>query len=128
MHHATGDDVNKPALIEGKDPWEWMQDYDAERFGQVILDPAEQARWSRALMLGGLPYMWRKASVLRDLIYTKLAVQPGHRVLLIGECLAACGFLSDLQKQTTDTGQLTVFDITDEARDRYFSQERGRGG
>jgi len=49
-----------------EDPWAWMQPYDARRFGEVILDKTEQERWCRAVLLGGLPFMWRKAEAARN--------------------------------------------------------------
>ena len=64
-----------------------MQAYDVKRFGEVILDPTEQARWCRAVMLGGLPYMWHKASAVRAMIFDRLALRPNDTVLLLGECL-----------------------------------------
>src|SRR3974390_2230073 len=73
------------------DPWAWMQPYYARRFGEVILDKKEQERWCRAVLLGGLPFMWRKAKVARDLIYDRLELRPGAKVLIIGESLAPCG-------------------------------------
>ena len=39
-------------------PWSYLQPNDVARFGPAILDPAEQKRWSSALFLGGLSYMW----------------------------------------------------------------------
>ena len=49
--------------MENEDPWAWMQPHDVRRFGEVIMDPKEQERWCRAVLLGGLPFMWRKAEV-----------------------------------------------------------------
>ena len=51
------------------DPWDWMQPYDVQRFGEVILDRKEQERWWRAFMLGGLPFMWREAEAALKVIY-----------------------------------------------------------
>ena len=71
--------------IEGKDPWDWMQPYDVRRFGEVILDRVEQERWCRAVLVGWLPYMWRKAAVAKQLIYDRLGLRAGDKVLVIGE-------------------------------------------
>ena len=39
--------------MENEDPWAWMQPHDVRRFGEVIMDPKEQERWCRAVLLGG---------------------------------------------------------------------------
>jgi ubiquinone/menaquinone biosynthesis C-methylase UbiE len=114
--------------MENEDPWRWMQPYDVRRFGEVILDPAEQERWCRAVLLGGLPFMWRKAEVARNLIYDRLELRPGDKVLVIGECIEACGFVDDMRARIGPTGEVKVFDITDEARDNYIAKRKGRGG
>jgi len=111
-----------------EDPWAWMQPYDARRFGEIILDKNEQERWCRAVLLGGLPYMWRKAKPARDLIYDRLELRPGDKVLIIGECIEPCGFIDDIKARIGHHGDITVFDITDEARDNYIAKKRGRGG
>ncbi len=73
--------------MEFEDPWAWMQPYDVRRFGDAILDRKEQECWCRAVLLGGLPFMWRKAEVVRNLIYNRLELQAGDEVLIIGECI-----------------------------------------
>ena len=79
-------------------PWDWMQPHDAARLGEVIFDPAEQTRWSRAIMLGGLPYMWRKkAKVVRELMYDRMRLRAGDRVFILGESIASCGFVDDIR-------------------------------
>ena len=78
--------------MENEDPWDWMQPYDVRRFGEVIMDPKEQERWCRAVLLGGLPFMWRKAEVARSLIYDRLELREGDKVLIIGECIESCRF------------------------------------
>ena len=117
--------MNKP---DSTNPWDWMQPHDIARFGEVIADPKEQERWCRAVMLGGLPYMWNKASAIRDMVYDKLALRKGDKVLVIGESLESCRFLDDIRERIGPSGELRAIDITDEARDRYFSGFRGRGG
>jgi ubiquinone/menaquinone biosynthesis C-methylase UbiE len=110
-------------------PWEWMQPHDAERMGAVIMDPAEQQRWCRAVMLGGLPYMWRvKAKTVREMVYDRMGFRPGDKVLVIGESVASCGFVEDIRERIGEDGEITVIDITEEARDAYFVDRRGRGG
>ena len=105
-----------------------MQSYDVKRFGEVILDPAEQARWCRAVMLGGLPYMWHKASAPRAMIFDRLALRPNDTVLLLGECLESSGFVDDIRERIGAGGEVRVVDITDEARDAYLAGRRGSGG
>lgn len=110
------------------DPWDWMIAEDTARFGEIIFDREEQKRWSCAVFLGGLPYMWRKATVCRDMIYEKLELAPGDRVLIIGEALDACGFSDDVRERIGPDGELVTVEIMDEARDAYMSGVRGRGG
>ncbi|MGB8281978.1 MAG: hypothetical protein WCE74_13685, partial [Pseudolabrys sp.] len=114
--------------MENEDPWAWMQPYDVRRFGDVIMDRKEQERWCRAVLLGGLPFMWRKAEVARNLIYDRLELREGDKVLVIGECIEACGFTDDIRNWIGPGGEIKVFDITDEARDNYITKKRGRGG
>ena len=114
--------------IEGKGPWDWMQPHDVRRFGEVILDPAEQERWCRAVLLGGLPYMWRKAGVAKEIIYDRLGLKAGDKVLIIGESIESCAFIDDIRARVGPSGEIRVFDITDEARDAYIAKKRGSGG
>ena len=109
-------------------PWDWLQPHDYARLGDVIRDPQEQTRWCRAVMLGGLPFMWNRASVVKDLVYNKLTLRDGDRVLVIGESVESCGFIDDIRARIGSRGDLRVIDITDEARDAYFAGKRGRGG
>lgn len=76
----------------------------------------------------GLPFMWRKAEVARNLIYDRLELREGDKVLVIGECIEACGFTDDIRNRIGPGGEIKVFDITDEARDNYITKKRGRGG
>jgi hypothetical protein len=106
-----------------------MQPHDVRRWGEVIMDPAEQQRWCRAVMLGGLPYMWRvKAATVRELAYEKLDLRAGDKVFIIGESVESCGFIDDIRARLGPGGEIKVVDITDEARDRYMSGERGKHG
>jgi hypothetical protein len=110
------------------DPWAWMQSYDVRRFGEVNQDKTEQERWCRAVLLAGLPFMWRKAEVARNVIYDQLELDIGDKVLLIGECIEPCGFVDDIRARIGTQGDIKVIDITDEARDNYLAKKRGRGG
>lgn len=117
--------------MDGKDsddPWDWLQPEDVRRFGEVILDRDEQKRWSQAVFLGGLAYMWRHAPVPRGLIFEKLELAPGDRVLVLGEAVEGCGFGADMRARVGAGGEVRVIDIVDEARDAYLAGARGRGG
>lgn len=118
----------KDAEKDPDDPWDWMLPEDGARFGDVIFDREEQKRWSCAVFLGGLGYMWRKAAVCRELIYEKLEIGPGDKVLLIGEALEGCGFSDDVRARIGDGGELKAVEIMDQARDAYMAGVRGRGG
>ena len=110
-------------------PWDWIGPEERRLLGDIIADPEEQARWCKAIVFGTLPYMWReKAAVVRELAYDKLELQPGHRVLLIGECLRECGFIDDIRKRIGPSGAIHDIDITKEARGAYLAGRRGRGG
>ncbi len=117
---------NQPKSLN---PWDWMQPHDARRMGDVILNPAEQQRWCRAVMLGGLPYMWRvKAATVRNLMYEKLELRKGDKVFIIGESLESCGFIDDVRERIGPSGEIKTVDITDEARDAYAAGRIGCGG
>jgi hypothetical protein len=92
------------------------------------LDREEQERWCRAVLLGGLPFMWRKAEAARNVIYDRLELRPGDKVLIIGECIAPCGFVDDMKQRIGPSGDVHVVHITDEGRDNYIAKKRGRGG
>jgi SAM-dependent methyltransferase len=108
-------------------PWDYLQPNDVERFGPVILDRDEQKRWSSALFLGGLSYMWQKSTVLRDLIFLHLALKAGDRVLLLGEALEGSRFPADIRARIGDAA-LTSIDIIEEARNAMLQRRIGRNG
>ena len=56
--------------MENEDPWAWMQPHDLRRFGEIIMDPKEQERWCRAVLLGGLPFMCRRLRTLQKVSRT----------------------------------------------------------
>ena len=113
--------------MQNDNPWSYLQPNDVERFGTVILDPAEQKRWSSALFLGGLSYMWQKSTALRDLIFLHLALKHGDRVLLLGEALQGSRFPEDIQARIGG-GELTCIDIIEEARNAMLQRRIGRNG
>lgn len=114
----------------GKDttPWDLLQPFDAERFGEVIFNREEQERWSKALFLGGLPYMWRRAVHMLDIIYDLLELRDGDNVFLIGESLESCGFIEDLEERIGKNGKLTAHDIQEDCRNAFLQNQRGAGG
>ncbi len=110
------------------DPWDHFQPFDVQRFGDIILNREEQKRWSLAVLLGGLTYMWDKADVVRNLIYDKLELREGDKVLVLGEVIEGCGFADDIRDRIGPKGEIRVADFTDEARDAYIAGRRGSGG
>jgi SAM-dependent methyltransferase len=109
-------------------PWDLMQQFDADRFGADIFDPKEQARWCRAIMIGGLPYMWRIARPVLDEIYRIAEIRPGDKVLLFGEALESCGFIEDVKALVGAEGEVTPLDIQQHARDMSIGGFRGKNG
>jgi hypothetical protein len=112
------------------DPWGLIQPRDLRRMGEIISVRAEQERWCRAVMLAGaLPFMWRhKAGVVRDFMYDQLRLRTGDKVLIVGEVVEGSGFDEDIRRRIGPEGEIRIIDITDEARDAYFEERRGRGG
>ena len=93
-----------------------------------VFDRKEQERWSRAIWVGGLPYMWRRAAPVLEMIYDLLELKEGDKVFLIGESLESCGFVDDLEELVGKTGLVTALDIQEDCRDAFFNNKRGRGG
>lgn len=121
--------TKEPLSLVKKTAWDFIGEEEKGLLGEIITVREEQTRWCKAMVFGTLPYMWReKASVVRDLAYTKLELFPGARVLLIGECLRTCGFVDDIGKQIGPSGRIHEVDITNEARGAYLSGKRGRSG
>jgi hypothetical protein len=117
--------------MSGKTPWDWAgEDATLTRLlGPTILDPVQQALWCRAIFFGNLPYMWRhKASAVRSLMYDRLALRPGDKVLILGEAIQGCGFDADIRERIGPAGEIKTIDITEEARAAFLSAVRGRGG
>ena len=110
------------------DPWDAMDRAEGERFGATIFDRGEQERWCRALFLGGLPYMWRRAEVPRRVMLDRLALTAGERVLVLGEAIAVSGIDMELRGIVGDGGEVVVVDIIEEARQKYAEGVIGSGG
>ena len=111
-----------------ENPWDFLNAHDVERFGDVILDPKERMRWCGAVLTGGLPYMWWSAETIRQMIYDRLELADGAKVLLIGESNQSCGFDDDIRAQIGRAGELTSIDIIERARSDCFAGLRGANG
>lgn len=121
--------LTRKPLPKDVTPWDLLQPVDESRFGKVVFDRAEQERWAKAMFVGGLPYMWRKAYVVLEMIiYGLLELREGDRVFLIGEALEACGFVEDLRKRVGASGMVTALDIQEDCRNAFFNNQRGVGG
>ena len=123
--------TDKKAFVEpdSNNPWDWLGPQDIERFGASIMDPAERSRWCRAVLICGLPYMWRhKAGPLRELMYGKLELKRGDKVLLIGEDNDGCGFEAELRALVGPEGEVRAIDIQEQARSTTIKGIKGRGG
>jgi SAM-dependent methyltransferase len=116
-------------MTEKENPWDWLQAHDSGRLGDVINDPRERSRWCNAILMGGLPYLWRhKAGPVRELMYQQLALKPTEKVLVLGESLASCGFVADIRQHVGPHGEIRAIDIIEDARDAVTSGRRGRNG
>jgi len=112
-----------------ENPWDWMQPHDAKRLGEVITDPRERERWCNAILVGGLPYLWRyKATPVRDMLYQQLDLRPGDKVLVLGESLESCGFVEDVRARVGAHGEIRAIDLIEQARDAVMGNKRGRNG
>lgn len=109
-------------------PWDLMQQFDADRFGEDIFDPKERARWCRAIMTGGLPYMWRIARPKLEEVYRLAEIEPGQKVLLFGESLESCGFIDDVTELVGPAGEVVPIDFQQYARDMQMQGHRGKNG
>jgi SAM-dependent methyltransferase len=118
----------KNPLPQDATPWDLMQAFDADRFGEDVFDLEQQKRWSTAIFVGGLPYMWRKAYVVLDMIYNLLELEEGDKVFLIGESLQSCGFVDDLKKRVGPSGLVTAIDNQEDCRNAFFHNKVGRSG
>ncbi|MBV9121604.1 MAG: hypothetical protein JOZ39_12920 [Chloroflexi bacterium] len=110
--------------------WDYIQPWDIERFGEVIMDKAERRRWGTIYSIGGgLAYMWQElAKPMREFLTALLELRPGDKVLMVGEALEPCGFIEDVQSRIGPEGELQTFEIIEEARKRVFAGDRGANG
>lgn len=111
-------------------PWEYIQDWDRARVGDMVDDAEQRANWMVAAQVaGGLPYIWRElARQISDIAYGLLEVRAGDRVLLIGEGIKPAGWDEDLRGIVTETGQVDTFEIILDGREAVLSGRRGRNG
>lgn len=111
-------------------PWKYVQDTDVETFGDEILDPREQRRWSLALAIaGGLPYIWNElAKPVNDIIYGLLELQPGDRVFIIGEGVEAAPWVPDIRALVGPAGTVDAVEIIEDGRNAVEHHLRGRNG
>ena len=45
-------------------PWGYAAPWDVNAVGATINDVEKQRRWSRTILLGGLPYIWRELNAI----------------------------------------------------------------
>ena len=110
-------------------PWGYAQPWDVNALGQTILDPKEQARWARVILLGGLPYIWRElAAPLITIIYSLLEIKRGDKALIIGESIDPCGWAEDIRGLVGETGEVRCFELIERARQATIDLEKGRNG
>ena len=61
-------------------PWGYAQPWDIKALGPSITDVEEQKRWTRTILFGGLPYMWRElAAPMNTIVYSLMEVKPGRQ-------------------------------------------------
>lgn len=92
------------------------------------MDRHEQERWSGALFLGGLPWIWGQVPVMRDLIFAQLELRRGDRVFVMGEDAEKSGFIQGIAERIGPAGEVIAIDIQRVARDAYAQRARGSGG
>jgi SAM-dependent methyltransferase len=113
-----------------EDPWAYIRDRDIARLGDVLNDPAERRRWAMAfLVAGGLPYIWKQlAPNILDITISLLELEPGGRVLVIGEEVESCGWKDAIERVVGPDGALDVHELIQEGNDAIFAGKHGRDG
>ena len=110
-------------------PWGYVQPWDVKAQGPTILDPKEQARWARVILLGGLPYIWRElAAPLITIVYSLLEIKRGDKVLIIGESIDPCGWAEDIRAMAGEAGEVRCFELIERARQATIDLKKGRNG
>jgi SAM-dependent methyltransferase len=111
-------------MSEQKKPslWDAMVPEDAERLGQDILDPVARKRWCGAILFGGLPYLWKhEATVPRELAISRLELQRGDRVLIVGEAVADIGFDAEIAGVVGPGGDVVTVDMRNDVLDLFYA-------
>lgn len=108
-------------------PWDYIQPWDVDSIPVDITDEKQRQGWTRAMFVaGGLPYMWRElAAPMRDVVCGLLSLRPGSRVLVIGEGVEPCGWLSDLSRLGASAD---VHEIIRDGRAAVAGRRLGRNG
>jgi SAM-dependent methyltransferase len=102
--------------------WNAMLPHDVARFGDVILDPVERRRWCAAILIGGLPYIWSTTGLeQRRRFLEHLELEPGDRVLLIGEGISGIGIDREIRERIGPDAELEVIDFMETVRDTVSS-------
>ncbi len=114
--------------MASNNPWDYMSDHDVARFGEIIKDRDEQWRWCNAVFLGGLPWMWQRSTALKDVIYARLSLKRGDRVLLIGESNEGTKFVEEIRERIGPEGELNYIDLIERVRNSVRDRTCGRGG
>ena len=110
-------------------PWGYVQPWDVKELGPTILEVEEQKRWSRVVLFGGLPYIWRElGGPMNTIVYSLMEVRHGDKVLVIGESLGPCGWVDDLRLLVGPKGEVRAIELLEEARAAYDARKIGRNG
>lgn len=112
------------------DPWSHLRDRDVARMGEALRDPEERARWAMAFMVaGGLPYMWKNlAPNIQEIACALLQLQPGGRVLIIGEEVESCRWREAVEEIVGSEGTVDVVEIIEEGNAAIYGGKYGRNG
>jgi len=114
----------------GGNPWERIQDWDVERMGEEIRDPAFRRVFEMAMRLaGGLPYIWQElARPISEIAYGLLELRRGDRVLLIGEGIGPAGWIEDMRALIGPEGVIDTVEIIRDGRNAVHDRTMGRNG
>jgi ubiquinone/menaquinone biosynthesis C-methylase UbiE len=112
-------DLSEILVDDSVTPWQMMQPYEAKRWGQDIFDEQKRHNWCSAIITGGLPYLWRKvARVPREVMFDKMELREGDKVIILGEAIEGCMFDREVEERVGPSGEVVVVDFMNEARDR----------
>ncbi len=98
-------------------PWDFLVDQEIAAFGPEVKEIDLQKKWGRAIFFGSnLRWCWLNAKSITDLMYGHLQAKPGDRALVVGEFLEEMGFLPELRKKVSETGEIVAFDMMEKSR------------